>query len=404
MNDPAPDSELQCLPFSRDHVLDMSPQVRRLQERQPIARVRTLVGDPAWLVTGYEYVRTLFNDDRLGRSHPCPESAARITRSALLGGPTGDHETEKTDHLRMRKLLAPAFSARRVRSLEPFINDLVDTTLDRLASLAPPVDLRAELCFRLPVQVICELMGVPFSERETFQDWAHELGNVSVPGAADGAFANFYGYMREIVEAKRDKPGDDIISELLAVAPKWNVSADYVAGIAVFLLAAGHETTVAYLGFGILHLLTDNAQRQAVVEDPGLVPGVVEEILRIVTLGSTGLPRYAQSDIEIGGVRIRAGDAVLLAPTVANRDPCAFEDPDAFDVARKPTNHHLAFGYGPRLCPGSHLARAEMTAVFGKLFQRFPGLRLAVPLEELERDRTNMQEGLTRLPVTWDDI
>jgi pentalenolactone synthase len=204
--------------------------------------------------------------------------------------------------------------------------------------------------------------------------------------------------MTELIGRKRRAPGEDLLSDLLA-AEDGGLGEQQVAFIAAALLFAGHETTVARIDLGALLLMADPGQRHRLRRDPGAVPRAVEEILRVAAPGGVGVPRYARTDIAIGGVTIRAGDAVLLTGTSANRDPEAFPDPDRFDVDRDP-NPHLSFGHGPHYCIGAGLARVELQEVFAALPARFPAMRPAVPVASL-RIRDTLTGGLSSLPVTW---
>jgi pentalenolactone synthase len=191
-----------------------------------------------------------------------------------------------------------------------------------------------------------------------------------------------------------------VISDLTSAQAEFHYGDEDIAGVAAALLFAGHETTVARIDYGTLLLLAHPDQCDAIRRDPELVEGAVEEILRIAVPHSSGLPRYAKDDIDLAGVTIRAGDAVLLTSVVANRDAAAFPDPDRFDITRSP-NPHLSFGHGPRFCIGAILARIELHAVFTALPRRFPALQLAVPLEELQLRTDVVIGGLTALPVSW---
>lgn len=206
--------------------------------------------------------------------------------------------------------------------------------------------------------------------------------------------------MGELVTHKRTRPGEDVISDLVAAQQRWHYGDDHIAALAAMLLFAGHETTVSRIDVGTLLLLAHPTQAAALRADPALVGSAVEEILRMAAPASGGLPRYAHADIDIAGVTIRAGDAVLLTASVANRDPAAFPEPDRFDITRDP-NPHLAFGHGPRYCIGASLARVELQAVFSALPTRFPTLRLAVPVDQLHLRTDLLTGGLTSLPVTW---
>lgn len=396
------EEDLPTLPFERPDILDIAPLYRRLQAERPITRVRTMVGDVAWLVTRYADVKALLADDRLGRSHPDPSRAARVSDAVLLGGPMGDYRTEKSGHDWMRRALTPSFSARRVKALRPRVQDLVDDLFDRLARQTPPADFHEAVSFPLPVLVICELLGVPYADRERFRAWSDDIASLHDRSRSRAALQSLTAYMTTLVDRKRVEPAEDVMSDLIAAqAMSQGVDNTRVAQIAASLLFAGHETTVARIDFGVLLLLAHPAQRGALQRDPDLAGRAVEEILRFaVPGGATPFPRYAHADLSIGGVTIRAGDAVLLALGVANRDPDVFGAPDRFDVGRE-ANPHLAFGHGAHFCIGASLARVELHAVFQTVLQRFPQLRQAVSLDDLRPRGHLLTGGIETLPVTW---
>lgn len=364
-----------------------------------IQRVRTPVGDEAWLVTDYARVRRLLDDDRLGRSHPDPDTAARTGESALFGGPLGDFDTEAADHTRMRKLLLPHFSPKHLRTLAPRVEALATGLLDELEQHGPPADLHAQLALPLPILVICELLGVPYSDRDQFRAWAEDAGNVRDHARSERGLAGLFGYGSRLVEHKRAHPGDDVISRLCATD---GVPDEEAATLSMFLLFAGHETTVVQIGLGTLLLLTNRDQWRALVDNPALIPGAVEELLRGAPIagGVGGIPRYARTTFDIDGVTIRAGDLVLLDIGSANHDPLAFTDPDRIDIARKEATH-LAFGYGARYCLGAPLARIELKAVLAQMVSRFPSMHLTVDPATLPTRRDVLAGGLVELPVAW---
>ncbi|MDT8912512.1 cytochrome P450 [Amycolatopsis sp. PS_44_ISF1] len=395
------------LPFERPNVLDIAPLYRVLRREGPLVRVTTPAGDPAWLVTAFEQAREIFGDPRFGRSHPAPEQASMISGAAVMSGPQGDYDTEKAAHSRLRKTLVPAFSANRMRRLGDRIQELADRCLDDLAAAheaaaGEPVNLHEHLSFPLPVLVICELLGVPYEDRARFRDLSDRIGVLDSDGDAQVAMEEFADYMGGLAAAKRIEPGQDVVSDMVAAQAEDPAFTDGdLARLAAGLLFAGHETTSNRIDLGVLLLLTDPDRRDALVADPeGRVHNTVEEILRMSAPGGLGLLRYAHADVEVGGVTIRTGDAVIISTASANRDESVFENPDEFDADRKP-NSHIAFGYGGFFCIGASLARTELRIVFGSLFRRFPGLRLAVPAEELDVRSNRLTGGLTSVPVVW---
>lgn len=396
----APDV-LPALPFERAGILDIAPLYRQLQVERPVTPVRTAAGDVAWLVTRYADVKALLSDERLGRSHPDPAHAARISHSPLFGGPVGDAATEQADHARMRRVLTPAFSGKRMQALRPRIDALVADLLDHMERLPRPADLHEALSFPLPVLVICELLGVPFADRQHFRALSAGAANLLDHEQASQAWRELGAYMHGLLQQKRQAPAEDVLSDLLAAGEEpVALSEREMVRYAAALLFAGHETTVSRIDFGVLLLCANPAARAALQKDPAGVPAIVEEILRLAAPSSEGIPRYANADIALDGVTIRTGEAVLLALGVANYDEAVFPQPERFAEARQP-NPHLTFGYGPRYCLGATLARVELQAVFSVLFHRFPALQVAVPFEQLQVRHDLLTGGLAALPVTW---
>jgi pentalenolactone synthase len=383
------------LPFEHDHPLDVPPQLRQLRRDGVIHRVKTAAGHEAWLVTGYEEVRSLLADDRLGRSHKDPEQAARIGQSALFGGPLGNYDTEQEDSTRLRSLLLPHFSPRRMREFRPRVEELASGLLDQLAEHGSPADLHQELALPLPILVICELLGVPYADRDRFRAWSESAGDTSDRARSEHGLGELFGYGSKLVANKRRRPGDDIISRLCATP---GLADDEIAVLAMSLLFAGHETTVVAIGIGALCLLANPGQQRALAEQPDLVSRAAEEMLRMPS--RKGIPRYARTDFQIAGVTVRAGELVLLDNSSANHDDVVFADPDRFDVSRRgPT--HLSFGHGGHYCIGAPLARIELQAVFSRLLARFPTMRLAVPVSQLRLRKDALTGGLVALPVRW---
>jgi pentalenolactone synthase len=364
------------LPFPRSDLLSIGPLYAQLRANAPLCAVRTPAGDPAWLVTSHALTRELLADPRLGRSHPDPERAARISGSAVLGGPMGEAATEAQSHAEMRKLLAPAFAARRMHRLRAHVAGLVAEALDRMAAHGSPADLHELVSLPIPVLVICELLGVPYADRDRFRALSEGAGGLTDRDASLRA-----------------------LHDLVAADPQGRHD-DQTAGLAAMLLFAGHETTVTRIDVGTVLLLTHPEHYRALAADPARVAGTVEEILRLAAPGGGGggLPRYAHADITVGEITIRAGDAVVISPAAANRDPTVFPDPETFDPDRA-AGGHLAFGFGPRYCIGAALARVELQAVFAALPARFPHLELAVPVERLELRADLLTGGLRALPV-----
>lgn len=385
------------LPFPQPHPLQAGPELRALRAQGPIHRIRTPVGDQAWLVTGYAQVRTLMDDDRLGRSHRSPQTAPRSRASALFGGPMGDFEAEPAGHRRMRELLQPHFSPRRLRSLASRVETLTEGLLDQLVADGPPADLHAKLALPLPLLVICELLGVPYRDRDSFRVWVDAAAFADDAEESGQGMAALVDYGIGLVADKRNRPGDDVISRLCEQDDLADVE---IAVLAMGLLFAGYETTVVQIWIQLVQLLTNPTLWRELREDPSRIPKATEELLRASLIGGVGIPRYARDDINIAGITIEAGELVLLDPGSANHDPAFFDDPDAVDFDRRGTPH-LSFGYGGRYCLGAPLARMELNAVISQVIPRLPDLRLAVDVEALGINSEALGSGLVALPVTW---
>lgn len=390
------------LPLDRPSPLELAPLYQVLRRDSPVVPVTTPAGDPAWLVLGYDEVKQAFGDPRFGRSHPEPERAARLSQSAMGGGASDNYETEQEEHLRMRRLLTPSFSAPRMRRLTDRIQELTEDCLDELAAAGAPADLHQLLSFPLPALVISELLGVPPADQAHFSRLSRELGNIDDAAVAQAAMGEFFGYIYGLAAAKRADPGPDVLSDLVAAqAEDPTITDEHVIQVAIALLFAGYATTVSRIDFGVLWLLSESSRRDAFTADlDGQVQSTVEEILRLSAPHGLGLVRYAREDVEIGGVTIGRGDLVLISNDAANRDEAVFTEPEEFRADRRP-NPHLAFGHGRHLCIGASLGRTTLQVVFPALFRRFPDLRLATALEDIKLLTNDLTGGVDKVLVRW---
>lgn len=376
-----------------------------------IQQVSDAQGRPAWLVSGHERVRELLADPRLSRSHPNPGHPVRLTQPGLFGGSIPDPEGELADLNRMRKLLTPPLSARRMESLRPRVQAIVDELLETLESVGPPADFHSLVAFPLPALVVCELLGVPTEDRADFCRWQIEAKQVTKPAVARGGLQSLWRYLGTLIERKRWLNSDSeisVIADLLHAAElDAALTDDGIAHLAAGLLFAGHAPVVAIIDRGMLLLLTHPEQRAALQADPTLAANAVEEILRFASpierqrAGRRGgLTRYASVDVEVGGVTIRTGDTVMFAVQEANEDERVFPDPGRFDITRERIPH-LSLSHGAHFCLGAHLARVTLQYLFVRLFERFATLRLAVPLQEIQPVREAVAGAVSQLPVTW---
>jgi cytochrome P450 len=372
-------------------------------ERQGIQRVTTRTGDPAWLVTGYDDVRRLFADPRLGKSHRTPERASRISRVSDLAAPTVSVDSEPDDHRRMRRALSHAFSARRMAAIRPRVEELAGRLVDELLDSPKPADLHAAFAFPLPALVIAELLGVPGEDRDRFRGWSEDMAHVADRDRVRAGVSGLRDYLAGAVAAKRAGPGEDVLCDLIADDA---IPDDEVVGIASGLLIAGHVTTAGAIDKGLILFSRHRDAWDALRRDPSLVPRAVEEVLRAPSSmdengrRAGGRIRYANRAFELHGVTIEEGDMVLLGNHAANQDDRVFDHPDVFDIARA-DNPHLTFAHGPYYCIGAPLARIELQVAFELLPRRVPTLRLAVPAEELRRRDDLLIGELMEVPVTW---
>ena len=375
---------------------------RALLKNRPVVRVELPDGSTAWLVGGYEEVRQTLVDQRFSRALAvAPGRPLQGTEVFAAGSING---LDPPEHTRLRKLVASAFTARRVEALRPrvaiIVNELIDVLLDR----PQPADLVTGFSLPLPVQVICEMLGVPAEDVEQFHAWSDTiLGDWQVDsGQIMTALAGLYNYFARLIEIKRAHPADDLMTALIGARDHADrLSEEELTTLGCTLLIGGHETTANQINLSLLVLLDHPAELGKLRADRELIPGAVEELMRYVRLGG-GLPpaRVATEDVQLGGVTIPAGEAVLPLFATANRDRSVCSDPDRFDISRAPANH-LAFGAGVHYCLGAQLARLELQEAFRGLAGRMPGLRLAIPAKEL-RFRPGMAlHSLCELPVRW---
>jgi nocardicin N-oxygenase len=356
------------------------------------------------VVTRYDDVRTVLADARFSRAATVEPGAPQLSKSPPLAG--GLFTMDPPEHTRLRKLVLREFTNRRVQQLRPRIQELTDGLLDSMERLSPPVDLNTELAFPLPVMVICELLGVPFEDRGRFRAWSDAFVSLTshTPEETAAQRTSMIGYLKALIDSKREAPADDLISALVTAHDEdGRLTEHELITMCITLLVAGHETTVSQIGTCVLTLLRHPEHLAALRERPDMIEHAVEELLRINPIGDGGPLRITLDDVEIGGTVIPKGSAVLAAICSANQDAGRFPEgsPADFDPARPSANQHVAFGHGPHHCLGAALARAELQIVIGSLLRRFPGLKLAEEVDALRMTTGMMVHGLTRLPVTW---
>ncbi|MER6360553.1 cytochrome P450 [Kitasatospora sp. NPDC001527] len=369
----------------------------------PVGRAELPDGSPCWLVTGYPEVRTVLSDRRFSADARRPGFPFLTEgRRKIVAANPSFLRLDDPEHARLRRMVTGDFLVKRVEAMRPGIRRIVDEALDRMTAGGGPADLVAEFALPVPSLVICLLLGVPYEDREAFQANSRLL---LATDADDRDIARaqeeLLDYLTRLAERKRARPGEDTLSRL---AMRDDLTLREIASTGVLLLVAGHETTANMIGLSTA-LLLRHPEQAARLADPATVPGAVEELLRVLTILHTGVPRLAVEDVELGGTLIRAGDGVIAMLSTANRDDGLFGAEGHLGVAEvdlgREARRHLAFGFGVHQCLGQPLARAELQIALATLFRRLPGLRLAVPEEALEFRPEALIYGLKSLPVTW---
>ncbi|MGZ4600944.1 cytochrome P450 [Oryzihumus sp.] len=396
---------LAGLPRERASVFDPPPVYRRLQATEPVSPLTFPDGRAGWLVTRYDDVRALLADPRMSSQRSLGANPIRLVpeelKPFLQPRPGQFIGLDPPEHTRYRRLLTGQFTVRRMNALQPRVTEIVDEHLQAMRAAGAPADLVSAFALPVPSLVICELLGVPYVDRAEFQQRSRLLLSLTSEGPELlRARGEFRAYMLELVRAKRAAPGKDLLSGLVHLEGPDRLNDEELINIGLLLLIAGHETTANMLGLGTFALLQHPAELERLRADPALVNGAVEELLRYLTIVQFGLVRVATEDVVAGGHTITRGDAVVLSLPAANRDPAHFPDPDRLDLGREYAGH-LAFGHGVHQCLGQQLARVEMHVGFTRLLAALPGLRLAVPAEQVRMRDEMFIYGVEALPVTW---
>ena len=314
------------------------------------------------------------------------------------------NSVDEPDHRRLRTLVSKAFTPRYMESLRPRVQEIADELLDRVQAQGE-MDLVKDYAYPLPINVICDMLGVPQVDRAQIHVWssaiAHGLGlGRQEPGVAENLRA-FGEYIVQLVADKRQHPADDLISQLIAIEEEGDrLSEDELLSMIKLLIFAGHETTSNLIATGSLMLLDHPDQLEKLKTDFSLVPSAVEELLRFNGPATIAGPRFAIEDIELAGQQIKKGDMVIPVLKSANRDERQFTQPEELDIMRT-INRHLAFGHGVHMCLGAPLARMEGDIAFTTLLKRMPNLRLSVPRENVTWHFMLSSQGLSSLPVAF---
>ncbi|ACU71500.1 cytochrome P450 [Catenulispora acidiphila DSM 44928] len=387
-------------PMPRTCPLDPAADLGRLRAAQPVSRVRLdFDGSVVWLITRYEDAKTVLADPRFSSDFATPGFPARLT--AQPPGPGTFIRMDPPDHTRLRRALIPELVRARVKELEPVIAGHVEQLTDRLLAGPTPTDLVEEFALPLPSQVITDLLGVPYQDREFFHQTTKVMGDVHVDGQTRMKVRNdLRAYLDELIAGKEADLPDDLLGRMSRRRAEAGLSREEVVGIATLLMVAGYETVANQIAVGTVALLAEPGRWAALAADPAKLPAAVEELVRHQTVTDYGARRAATEDVEVAGQLIRKGEGVLVSLAAANRDESVFPDPDRLDLDREFVDH-LSFGFGLHQCVGQVLARAQLMAAWSTLLRRIPGLRLAVPVDDVPFRNDMFVYGVHALPVEW---
>jgi cytochrome P450 len=359
----------------------------------PISRLDYPDGSRGWVVTDHAAARFVMSDPRFSSRTDLTKSPIRPVQPPVFPGAI--LFMDPPDHTKYRKLLAGQFTLRRMRALEPRIAEIAAGRLDALEQAGPPADLTRLFALPLASLVICELLGIPYSAHDRFEQASYAmLDPARSQPERDAAGGEMFALLGETVVGKRRSPGDDLLSDLLSLTN------EEVIGMGVQLLFAGHESTANMLSLGTFALLRHPEQLALLRSEPDLIDGAVEELLRHLSIVQHEVNRAALDDVEVAGQLVTKGESVLVYLPMVNRDPERFPTPSTLDITRK-TSGHMSFGHGVHQCLGQQLSRVELRIGFSAMLARFPNLRLAVAPEEVPLRTDRGIYGVTALPVAW---
>jgi cytochrome P450 len=396
-------TQARPFPFGDPRQLDVDPLFTQLRREQPMCRVQLPYGEPAWLASRYEDVKVVLGDSRFSRAMAAVRDEPRML--CHRGGSSSIMSFDPPEHSRLRRLVTKAFTIRQVEQLRPRAQQIADELVDRMMEEGAPADLVDAFALPLPITVICELLGVPFEDRAEFRIWSDAF--LSTTRFTSAEVAHYVGrlrdYMAGLVAERRTSAKDDLISALVAARDEHDrLTEEELLSLTEGILVAGHETTASQIPNFVYVLLTHPDQLAVLRSDLDVAPQAVEELMRYVPLGAGGgIARYAREDVELGGVTVRAGEAVVVNLTSANRDESVYTRPHELDLRRQEAPH-VGFGHGPHHCLGAPLARMELQVALRTLLQRLPGLRLAGSEQDIVWKAGLATRGPERMLITWD--
>ncbi|MFD4545411.1 cytochrome P450 [Streptomyces sp. NPDC058466] len=381
---------------------EFDPVLADLMREGPLTRIRLPHGEEewAWLATRYDDVKMITNDPRFSRKEA---SVRQFTRLAphFAPRPGALAWADQPDHNRLRRAASTAYTVSAVKRLRPRAQEMLDELVDAMVQDGPPADLIERVLEPFPVSVVCEVMGVPADERQKLHDWTREI--ISTAGGAEAserAKKGMFGWIAQAIRDRRDSEGDDVLSLLGGAVRSGELKEEEAISVAGPLQIGG-EALTNNSGQMFYLLMTRPELMERVRDDPASRPAVIDELLRYIPhRTAVGLPRVALEDVVVKGVRIRAGEVVYVSYLAANRDPDVFPCPDRIDVDRD-SGAHMAFGNGAHYCTGAVFSKMQIELLIDTLLERLPGLRLAVPADQVPFRQRTMIRGPEALPITW---
>jgi cytochrome P450 len=394
--------ELLRFPFVGEHPLRPPEEYALLRAERPVARVALANGHTVWLVTKHADVRRVLADARFSREAITRPGAPRLL--PVAAGSKSIFVMDPPEHTRLRKLVSRVFTTRQLENLRPRVVQLAEEMVGRMRDEGPGADLIAHLAQPLPITVICEMLGVPQEDHDLFRGWTDVMLSVSASSMDEvrDAAGKLRQYLNDLIEAKQKNPADDLLTVLVTARDEGDsLSTEELLAFGETMLMAGYHATTSEIAHGVLTLTEQPGAVGKLADDRAGLPAAVDELLRYSQAGGgVGPIRIALEDMEIGGVAIAAGDAVLPCINSANRDETVFTGADELDLGRE-VNPHLAFGHGIHHCLGAHLGRVELTVALDRMLELFGEFRVAVPQAELEWKANRAFTRPEILPLAW---
>lgn len=383
--------------FTKEFTHNPYPVYEKLRQSDPILNLQFPDGRFGWLISNYEEAIEALKDVRFSK-----DVAKAMGQEQTSVFSTNMLFSDPPDHKRLRGLVQKGFTPQRIADMRDHIQEIADNLLDAVSS-KETIDLIDEYAFKLPIIVISEILGVPTEDQDKFRIWSNSIigaSNQEMNEQVVQHMNEFIAYLKDWFAKVREQPGDDMISQLVIAENQGDrLSEQELYGVVTLMIIAGHETTVNLIGNGVLALLEHPEQRKLLQEQPELIHGAIEEMLRYNGPVEFSTSRWAAEDMDFHGVHMKKGDLVVIALNSANRDASQFEDPDIFDITRE-KSQHLAFGKGIHLCLGAPLARLEGEIAINTLLHRYPNFELQRDIDELEWRPGMIVRGVKEIPIS----